>query len=307
MHCPTLTDLPAPPDEVMVWPWTRGSAPLASAMPDGRPWPLISIVMPSLNQGRFIEHAIQLVLLQGYPRVELILMDGGSSDGTLGVMQKSDPWLKHWVSGADRGPADALNRGFGYASGDILGVLNADDFYLPGCLAGIAQAFAADAAADVVSGHGYFATAAGDLGLPTFSDAWSLPRFRYGACVLVQQATFFRREAFDRAGGFRVSGTTCWDMELWADLAQAGARFRSVDAFMAAFRLHPGSITGSADSRHRRRQHARAVMEQMRGRPESSMDRLLHVLHRAWKFSRHPGRTLRQRMFFYSTLKRWSL
>jgi glycosyltransferase involved in cell wall biosynthesis len=269
--------------------------------------PLISIVTPSFNQRQFLEQAIQSVLTQRYPAIELIVMDGGSTDGTLEVLKKHAPRLKHWVSEPDRGPADALNRGFTFASGDILGVINADDFYLPDAFGRVAQEFAADPSADVVSGHGYFANMNGELGRPTFSDHWNLTRFSYGACVLVQQATFFRRPAFERAGGFRDSGRLCWDMELWADLARRGARFKTVEAFLAAFRLHGASITGAADLRSRRRADARAVMAEMRGRPENQIDRCLHVLHRALKFSGHPVRTIQQRAFFWSILKRWSL
>lgn len=269
--------------------------------------PLVSVVTPSFNQRPFLERAIESVLTQKYPAIELIVMDGGSTDGSIEVLKKYGPRLKHWVSEPDGGPAAALNKGFELASGDILGVINADDFYLPDAFARVAQEFAANPSADVVSGHGYFTNTSGELGQPALSDPWNLNRFCYGACVLVQQATFFRRTAFERAGGFRETGSLCWDMELWADLAKQGSRFRTIDAFLAAFRLHGGSITGRAGLRSRRRDDARAVMAEMRGRPESPLDRCLHVVHRILKFSRHPVRTLRQRAFFWSILKRWSI
>ena len=269
--------------------------------------PRISIVTPSFNQGSFLEQAIQSVLSQAYPAIELIVMDGGSTDGSVDILNEYGPRLKHWVSQPDRGPADALTRGFTFATGDVLGVINADDFYLPGAFTRVAEEFAADPSAGVIAGHGYFAHASGELGQPTFSDRWSLTSFCYGACVLVQQATFFRRAAFERAGGFRQSGSLCWDMELWADLAKGGAKFKTIDAFLAAFRLHDESITGNAGLRARRRADARIVMAEMRGRPENQADRLWHLAHRLAKFSQHPLRTVRQRAFFASVLKRWSL
>lgn len=308
MHCPNLAELPPPPESVTIWPWTRGSKPLPAAMPDGRPWPLISVVIPSLNQGRYLEQSIRSVLLQGYPRIELIVVDGRSSDGSAATIAQYAGWLKHWASEPDLGPADALRKGFRAAAGDIYAFLNADDFYLPGCLEKVATAFQAQTSADVVSGHGYFVKASGQLGVPLFSDRWSLDRFRNGACVLVQPATFFRRQAYERAGGFRHGrASTCWDMELWADMALAGARFHSMNDFIAAFRLHAGSITGAAEFRRQRVRDSLAVMARMRGRPDSLRDVLLRFLHRARKFLEHPLRTFRQRLFVHRTLGRWSL
>lgn len=307
MRCPSLTELPPPPESTTVWPWTRGSRALPDTMDDGRPWPLISIVTPAYNQGEYLEQAIRSVLLQGYPRIEIIVMDGGSTDSTLEVLERYEPWLKHWVSKRDKGPASALNEGFGFASGEIYGFLNADDFLLEGCLARVAKEFAAHPDADVVSGHGYFAKPDGELGMPTYSDSWSFARFRYGACILLQPATFFKGAIYTKVGGFRERSSTVWDMELWADMAQAGARFRSVNAFMAAFRLHAGSITGGTENRDRRMRDSIAVMERLRGRPEDRRDRVLRFVHRVAKFLHHPHRTVRQRLYFWSTLRRWSL
>jgi len=307
VRCPNLAELPPPPESVTIWPWTRGSKALPPTMPDGSPWPLISIVMPSFNQDRFLEQAIRSVLLQGYPQLEFIIIDGGSSDGSAATIARYESWLRHWRSEPDDGAADALNKGFRLATGEIFSFLNADDFYLPGCLERVATAFHAHASADVLSGHGYFATDSGELGVPLFSDRWSLNRFSHGACVLVQPATFFRRDAYERTRGFRYETSTCWDMELWADMALAGARFRSMDEFVAAFRLHTGSITGAAGLRQLRRRESIAVMERLRGRPDSFLKPMLRFYHRARKFSEHPLRTLNQRLYFHRTIGRWSL
>ena len=289
------------------WPWTGASAPVQDVMPDGRPWPRISLVTPAFNQGAYLEQALRSVLLQGYPRLELIVMDGGSSDGTRAVLERYSPWLAYWVSQPDKGPASALNDGFRHATGDIYGFLNADDFLLDGSLARVAAEMSAHPEADVVSGHGYFASEDGALGMPTYSDRWNFTRFRYGACVLLQPATFFRAAAFERVNGFRERASTVWDMELWADMAESGARFHLVDVFMAAFRLHAGSITGGTENRERRVSDALAVMERLRGHPENAWDRALHLVHRLAKVSSPPGRTIRQRLYFHSTLRRWSL
>jgi glycosyltransferase involved in cell wall biosynthesis len=268
--------------------------------------PLISVVIPSLNQGAYIEQAIESVLSQAHQPFELIVVDGGSNDGTIAVLEKFGSRIAYWRSAPDGGPAAALNDGFAHARGDIFGWLNADDFFLPGAFAKVARAFATSPA-DVVSGHGFFTTSSGEFGAPVYSDRWSRLRFAYGASVLVQPATFFRRTAFERAGGLPRSGRVCWDMELWAAMSARGARFDLLDEFLAAFRLHESSFTGRSDLHEVRRTHAREVMGQVRGRPESLQDRALHLFFRTLKFAGHPIRTIRQRTFVRSVLKRWSL
>lgn len=270
-------------------------------------WPRLSIVIPSFNQGAYLEAALLSIVGQQYPNLEVILVDGGSTDGSLAIIAKYRDALANWESAADGGPADALNRGFRRATGSLFGFLNADDFYLPGSLRTVARAFAARPDVDVLSGHGYFARPSGQLGVPIFSDRWNRRRFSYGACVLVQPATFFTRDAFVRAGGFRTTGRVCWDMELWADLGRTGARFATIDAFLAGFRLHDGSITGSPGMQQRRRADARAVMSEMRGHPETPADRLVEMAYRLGKFARHPARTIRQRSYLFSALRRWRL
>jgi glycosyltransferase involved in cell wall biosynthesis len=269
--------------------------------------PVISIVIPSLNQGRYLDHALTSIFNQSYRDVEVLVIDGGSTDETLDVLRANHQSIAYWQSQKDEGPADALNNGFARAKGQVLGFLNADDFYLPGALEAVAAAFERSAQTDVFSGNGFFATSAGDLGAPIYSDVWNWKRFVNGACVLLQPATFFRRSAFVRAGGFRRTGRVCWDMELWADLARSGARFDILDEPIAAFRIHDQSITGGERLRQRRRTDARAVMAELKGRQETRTDRFLHLLFRTDKFCRHPLRFVRRRAFFYSTLRRWSL
>jgi glycosyltransferase involved in cell wall biosynthesis len=110
-------------------------------MSNGCPWPKIRVVTPSYNQGKFIEEAIRSVLLQGYPNLEYVITDGGSTDNTLEIIQAYEPWLSHWVSEKDRGQAHAVNKGWASASGDILGWLNSDDVYAPEALFAVAEAW----------------------------------------------------------------------------------------------------------------------------------------------------------------------
>jgi len=120
MRCPTLEELPAPPQGKFGWPWTEESPQLPEKQPSGKPWPKISIVTPSYNQADFIEETIRSMLLQGYPNLEYIIIDGGSTDKSVEIIQKYEPWLSYWVSESDRGQTHAVNKGFAMCKGEIL-------------------------------------------------------------------------------------------------------------------------------------------------------------------------------------------
>lgn len=124
-----LKDLPSPPPGKTDWPWTEGTECLPERMPDGSEWPRISIVTPSYNYGRFIEETIRSVLLQGYPNLEYIIIDGGSTDNTVEIIKKYEKYLTYWVSEPDAGQTDAINKGYQHCTGNIFAWLNADDAY----------------------------------------------------------------------------------------------------------------------------------------------------------------------------------
>src|SRR5207249_350321 len=126
-------------------------------------------------------------------------------------IQEYDGNLAYWCSELDAGPAAGLNKGFQHATGEIFGFLNADDFYLHGSLQKIAKLFRAHSSADVLCGDGYMTDVSGQARKRIFSDAWSLWRLAYGTCTLVQQATFFRRDAFLQTNGFNEKHLTYWD------------------------------------------------------------------------------------------------
>jgi glycosyltransferase involved in cell wall biosynthesis len=141
MRCPSLNDLPRPPKIRDYWPWTAESFPLTDNIPDGSSWPKISIVTPSYNQAEFIEETIRSVLLQGYPSIEYIVIDGSSSDHTIDFIKRYEKWFSWWVSEPDVGQSHAINKGFAKATGDIVAWLNSDDHYLPGTLNAVAECF----------------------------------------------------------------------------------------------------------------------------------------------------------------------
>jgi glycosyltransferase involved in cell wall biosynthesis len=120
--------LPGPSAGKTGWPWTEQTNP--SVYDPTIQWPKITIVTPSYNQGRFIEETIRAVLLQNYPNLEYIIIDGGSTDNTVEVIEKYSPWISFWQNEKDRGQSHAINLGFSLASGDYYAWINSDDFYL---------------------------------------------------------------------------------------------------------------------------------------------------------------------------------
>jgi glycosyltransferase involved in cell wall biosynthesis len=139
MRSPTLSELPPPPPEKTGWPWTEESPQLEDTMPDGSDWPCISIVTPNYNYGHFLEETLRSILLQGYPNLEYIVIDGGSTDNSIEVIKKYAPWLTYWVSESDKGQANAINKGIGRCSGSIFNWINSDDVLTQGSLRTISK------------------------------------------------------------------------------------------------------------------------------------------------------------------------
>ncbi|HEX9639338.1 MAG TPA: glycosyltransferase family 2 protein [Acidobacteriota bacterium] len=148
MARPALIELPPPPEGATGWPWTTAPTALADAPDGGTEWPKISIVTPSYNQGDYLEQTIRSVLLQGYANLEYVIIDGGSTDASVAIIRKYEPWLSYWVSAADRGQSHAINKGFERCSGDLITFQNSDDLYLPGAFADVGRQWPA------LAGHG---------------------------------------------------------------------------------------------------------------------------------------------------------
>jgi GT2 family glycosyltransferase len=216
----TLADLPPPPPKRHGWPWTLEAAP-AAIEPDA---PTITLVTPSFNQRAFIEAALRSVLLQGYPGLEYIVIDGGSTDGSVEVIRKYERWLARYVSEKDRGQSDALNKGFANASGRILGWLNCDDRLLPGALHALARAVRATPKAVAWAAKCRSVTPSGRLIFlqePRGLTRGELADWGYAGRIS-QPACFFSREAFQRVGGVEEGYHYAMDYHLWLKLAREG-------------------------------------------------------------------------------------
>ena len=210
--------------------------------------PLVSIVTPSYHQANFLEETIRSVLDQGYPNLEYIIVDGGSTDGSLEIIQKYADRLAWWVSEPDQGQTDAINKGFSQAKGEILAWLNSDDTYLPGAVA---------EAVGYLQAHPEIGTVYGDANL--IDDEGNVigrfpakqtdnRRLMRGYVHVPQQATFFRAELWRKVGPLDPTFFFAMDYDLWVRLSQH-APLKYYPRLWANFRLHGGAKSIEADDR----------------------------------------------------------
>jgi glycosyltransferase involved in cell wall biosynthesis len=187
---------------------------------NGGELPKISVVTPSFNQGQYIEATIKSVLEQGYPNVEHIIMDGGSTDGTVGIIEKYSEHLAYWVSEPDEGQTDALIKGFDRASGDILCWLCSDDLFEPGALREVAQIFAEQRDWQVVYGDSLWMDVEGRPIRPKKEIGFNHFIWMYDYNYLPQPSTFWRRGIYEQVGGLDAQMKLAMDADLWARFAE---------------------------------------------------------------------------------------
>jgi glycosyltransferase involved in cell wall biosynthesis len=227
--------------------------------------PSLSIVTISFNQEDFLEECLLSVLSQRVPDCEYIVVDPGSTDGSCDVLARYADRIDVQILEPDRGPADGLNKGFAAATGEIFGYINADDRLLPGSLEHVQQVFVSRPDVDVICGTIRIIDRQGRASRRTrTADRFDLARYAAGICTVGQQATFFRRSAFERAGGFNPENRITWDGELLVDMALTGARFMTTTKILGDFRIYAESITGSNKHRERARMEHERVGEKIR-------------------------------------------
>jgi glycosyltransferase involved in cell wall biosynthesis len=224
-----------------------------------------SVITPSFNQGRFICDAIDSVLLQAQSNVEHFIIDGGSTDTTVAVLQQrsADPCCTSllWISEPDRGQSHALNKGFARASGDIIGWLNADDRYLPGCFNQVACAFMEYPEIDVVYGDYRWIDEDGRPSRLRREIEFSAFVLLYHRVLYIPTtAAFFRRHIFQHGHYLNESLHYALDFEFFVRLAMLGYRFRHIPAVLGDFRFQRDSKTCTAPEKQLEEQ--RRIAEQ---------------------------------------------
>lgn len=201
----------------------------------------ISIVTPSFNQAQFLERTVRSVLDQQYPHVEYLVMDGSSSDGSVAIIRRYENRLAYWQSQPDGGQADAIQRGFQLASGDVLAYLNSDDVLLPGALQRVADVFSTHPECQLLVGNSLRIDAHRLL-----KRVWACPlnykRMLFGGTRFDQPASFWRRDLFFENSGLDTSLQFCFDYDLYLRMAQRApvARCQRV---LGSLRIHPSSRT----------------------------------------------------------------
>jgi glycosyltransferase involved in cell wall biosynthesis len=204
----------------------------------------ISIVTISFNQAKFLRQCIDSVLNQNHVGIEYIIVDPGSNDGSRDIIDfYGDRTIRIYEE--DAGPADGLNKGFACSTCEIFGFVNADDELLPHSLQFVADYFATHRDVDVLLGCGLIVDETGAVLRRVVPSRFSLPHYAFGRFEFIQQAVFFRRSLFESSGGFNKLNRICWDGELLADMAIAGARFGRTKKELGIFRIYPSSISGS--------------------------------------------------------------
>jgi GT2 family glycosyltransferase len=198
---------------------------------------LVSIITPSYNQAAYLEQAIRSVLEQNYSPIEYIIVDGGSSDGSVEIIRKYAERLAWWVSEPDQGQAEAINKGLKQARGEIVAWLNSDDLYLPGAVAQAVQALQTQPQVGLVFGDAITIDAQGrPLKHLTFGD-WGLDELM-GFRIICQPAVFMRRQVLEQAGYLDTSYHYLLDHHLWLRMARL-AGVLHVPQVWAAARHHP--------------------------------------------------------------------
>ena len=240
--------------------------------------PLFSIVTPSYNQGKFIEETIRSVLLQGYPNLEYIIIDGGSTDGSVDIIRKYADRLVYWVSERDRGPAQAINRGFARAHGEIFSWLNADDFLFPGTISRVIEMQKKYPSAVAWVGGCYRIDPEGRVlssVIPQGLDRDRLADWGHRG-FFYQPSCFFAAEAWYEKGPLDENLLFAFDLDFWLRLSSMGA-FASTAEIISAAIIHKDAKTQA----QRLEMHAETIAVQFKhGYREAAINRLVGLLER---------------------------
>lgn len=214
--------------------------------------PLVSIITPSFNHAHFIRSTIESIISQNYPNLELIVIDGGSTDETVSILREYQDKLT-WISEPDNGQTDAINKGMRLAKGDIIAYLNSDDTYEPGSLGKVVETFSQNPDVDLIYGDFNYVDVDGKLVSHRYSIDFDYGIFRYDHCFICQPSSFWRRSVNETIGLFKEDLFYYMDYDFYLRAAAAGLRFHHIHQPLANLRLHADckTVSGSVDARNK--------------------------------------------------------
>lgn len=228
------------------------SLPLSTVSQDSQ-LPRISIITPSFNQGHFIEETICSVILQGYPNLEYIIIDGGSNDNTVEIIKKYQPWITYWISEGDRGQTHAINKGLAKATGEILAYLNSDDYYLPETLFRVAEHFNQHSEIDLLHGRCRYVNEAGEKigeqfgNIQSFEEIIDLWGVWWQKRQFVQPEVFWSRRITNKVGMFNETLNYVMDYDYWCRILKAGGKVKRIEQELACFRFTANQKSNQSD------------------------------------------------------------
>lgn len=243
-----------------------------------------SIVTCSYQQGRYLDATIRSVLDQGYPNLEYIVFDGGSTDESVDILRRYDDAIDYWCSAPDGGQTDALARGIEIATGELMGWLCSDDMLLPGALCAVAEFFDRHPKVEAVYGdalwidkNGAFIRTKKEIGFNRFV-------FRYDHNYIPQPSMFWRRSLYDKVGGLNRRFNLAMDADLWDRFSQV-TRIAHLPRYLSCMRYYPEQKTralraqGSREDDEIRARSALARFAIL----QPGLRRLARVQRRAWR------------------------
>lgn len=246
MHSPSLTDLPQALAGRAGWPWTEGGPSLPARRPDGSVWPRVSIVTPAYNQADYLEETIRSVLLQGYPDLEYIIINDGSTDNTVDVIHKYERWLAFWTTQRNQGQCASINHGFEHATGHIQAYLNSDDLLLPGTLQKVALEIEPARGRHVVMGRSAFTDQHGrytGIEHPSRFESHRRVLEIWKGHTIPQPSVFWTPEVWQTCGPMIEDLGPAWvDYGLFCRFSKRYT-FHFVDQVLSTYRLHLESKT----------------------------------------------------------------
>ncbi|MCU7835975.1 MAG: glycosyltransferase [gamma proteobacterium symbiont of Taylorina sp.] len=236
-----LQVLPVSKKDKHGWPWTIETKKSIYKNNLEFHWPKVSIITPSFNQGDFLEETIRSVLLQNYPNLEYIIIDGGSSDQSVDIIKKYEKWLTYWVSEADRGQSHAINKGMKMARGEVVGWLNSDDMFPQNSIYSLISLRENNKLSIAWVGECHFINKDGKFLFsqkPKIGDSAEFSDWGIDTCI-AQPATLFSKQAFEKTGGLDEQFNYVLDVDLWIKLSAIGS-FSVTNKVTGMFRLYEG-------------------------------------------------------------------